>query len=682
MAGRTRGKRSPVTCHLKCDDACARAPRNTSANQYFRDIASAAITRRRLLGAGTAAGLSMVVAACSADPADSAGPADAAEAGGSSGRRSAGRAGEFGFERIEPVASDVDSLEVPPGYTWTPIVRWGDPLFDAAPEFDITALSAAAQRTQVGYNNDFLAILPTADPDRAILYCNHEYVNPQLMFPAAGGPSEQERHAIEMAAHGGSIVELERSAPTEPWRYVRGGGLNRRITATTAFELTGPAAGSDLVTTAEDPSGTRVRGMVANCAGGSTPWGTVLSGEENFNGYFRAASDSPGARRYGLTEEETTLGWERTDPRFDARGADYRNEPHRYGYVVEIDPQDPQSAPVKHTALGRLKHEGATIALAAGGQAVAYMGDDEAFDYLYKFVSRAAYRDGDREHNKTLLTEGNLYVAQFTGNSAAEEIDGSGQVPADGAFDGRGTWIPLVQDGASAVPGMSLPEVLVHTRLAADQVGATKMDRCEDVEPNPATGRVYVACTNNTDRGTDGYADAEEANPRHQNRDGHVVEITESGGDAAAEDFTWNLLLVCGDPSVNESTYFSGYPQDEVSPISCPDNLAFDRAGNLWISTDGAADTLGYNDGLFRVRLEGPERGLVEQFLSVPREAETCGPVIHDEEGHVFVSVQHPGEEGTLADPHSYFPDYVQGTASPGEVRGPRPAVVQVYRVS
>src|SRR5699024_2481673 len=450
--------------------------------------------------------------------------------------------------------------------------------------------------------------------------------------------------------------------------------------ATTPMTLTGPAAGSRWVVTEEDSSGRQVRGMMANCAGGTTPWGTILSGEENFHGYFRAEGAGEAERRYGLTNEETTLGWESIDPRFDARTSGYRNEPNRYGYVVEIDPQDPQSTPVKHTALGRFKHEGATIALAPAGQAVAYMGDDEAFDFLYKFVSAGTYREGDREHNKTLLTEGSLYVARFQGNSAPEQIDGSGDVPEDGAFDGRGTWIPLVRDGESAVPGMSAAEVLVFTRLAADGVGATKMDRCEDVEPNPHTGRVYVACTNNTDRGTEGNAGAEEVNPRHRNRDGHVVEIIEAGDDAAAETFRWNLLLVCGDPSVNEATYFSGYPRDEVSPISCPDNLAFDRAGHLWISTDGAPGTIGYNDGLFRVQLDGERRGLVEQFLSVPREAETCGPVVHDDEEHVFVSVQHPGEEGSYAEPHSLFPDYVEGSAAADQVRGPRPSVVQVHR--
>jgi secreted PhoX family phosphatase len=213
------------------------------------------------------------------------------------------------------------------------------------------------------------------------------------------------------------------------------------------------------------------------------------------------------------------------------------------------------------------------------------------------------------------------------------------------------------------------------------------MDRCEDVQPSLHTGKVYVVCTNNSDRGkTDAAGNyvkegPTEVNPRNLNRDGHIVEITESG-DQTSTTFGWNLLMVCGDPARNTSTYFSGFPADKVSPISCPDNVAFDSVGNLWISTDGAPSSIGYADGLFKVTLDGAERGKVEQFLAVPREAETCGPIIHDEERTVFVAVQHPGEEGSFADQHSYFPDYVEAGTTPerGQARAPRPSVVQVFR--
>ena len=673
MLGHTRGKRSAVTCALKCDNACSKAVCNTSANSYFRDIASAEFSRRSALGVGAAGVLGAAVLALSGQS-----PAAAAPPSGSG----SGTA-RLGFKPIDPVDAAVDSFDVPAGYDWEPLLRWGDPMFADSPEFDFSAQTAAAQARQFGYNNDYLEILRQPNGKQGLLVCNHEYVNPDIMFPAApaSAAEEAERRNIFRSAVGLSVVELERSARGTPWSYRRGARLNRRITLDTVFELTGPAAGSDLLKTAADPRGRYVSGTLGNCAGGSTPWGTVLSGEENFNGFFRTGGSSAEDKRYGLGSGPTAMGWEREDPRFDARTPETRNEPNRFGYIVELDPEDPASTPRKHTSLGRFKHEGANVIIARSGKAVAYSGDDERFDYLYKFVSKNKYRKNDKRHNMTLLTEGDLYVARFAGNSPAAEIDGTGAVPADGGFDGVGTWLPLVVRGKSAIAGMSVEEVLVYTRMAADKAGATKMDRCEDVEPNPATGRVYVACTNNSNRGINGNAGADETNPRRENRDGHIVEILEDRGDAAGTGFRWNLLMLCGDPAQGDVTYFSGYPQDKVSPISCPDNLAFDSAGNLWISTDGAPSGIGYNDGLFKVALAGRERGKVEQFLSVPRDGETCGPVIHDEESMVFVAVQHPGEDGSFGAHTSYFPDYVPdgGTPARGEVRAPRPAVVQVF---
>lgn len=677
MLDHVRGKRSAVTCALKCDNACLGEVCNTSANSYFRDVAAGAISRRSALGLGLAGALTL--AFTGGGKADAAGQrlAPAAQAGKS----------PLDFAPIRPVDFRVDELTVPSGYAWQPIIRWGDPLFEDAPGFDIDKQTPEAQARQFGYNNDYTDILRLDGPNgkRALLVVNHEYTNENIMFPAAQLAADPARvRGVARAAHGLSVVELTRRNKNEAWAYVKGAPLNRRYLIDTEYELTGPAAGSALLTTSADPSGRSVRGTLGNCSGGTTPWGTILSGEENFNGYFRAAGTSAADKRYGLADRPTSRKWELDDPRFDARTPGYENETNRFGWVVEIDPMDPTSTPKKHTALGRFKHEGANVHVAANGRVVAYSGDDERFDYLYKFVSKGTYRPGgaaaDRAHNKTLLAEGSLYVAKFSGDSPSGEIDGSGALPSDGAFDGRGEWLPLVVDGRSAIEGMSVEEVLVFTRLAADKAGATKMDRCEDVQPHPTTGRVYVVCTNNTDRGKAGKEGATEVNPRSLNRDGHIVEITEDGGDQTATSFGWNILLVAGDPATNSSAYFAGYPKEKVSPISCPDNVAFDSAGNLWISTDGAPSTIGYNDGLFKVTLEGPERGKVEQFLAVPRDAETCGPIVHDEERHVYVSVQHPGEEGTFEAPHSLFPDYVaDGTApAPGQVRAPRPSVVQV----
>jgi secreted PhoX family phosphatase len=675
MLGHTKGKRSAVTCALKCDNACAGEVCNTSSNSYFRDIASATMSRRAALGFGAAGALAVVLgsAVTSAEPATAAGLSKAAKEG-------FGRS-KLQFTAIPPVDAAVDAVTVPDGFTWQPVIRWGDPIFNDAPAFDLPNQTAAAQEKQFGYNNDYTDILevPGSKGRRALLFANHEYTNDAIMFPPTM-PAADVR-AVGAAAHGLTVVELERKNRNQPWTYVKGAGLNRRYLNSTVYELTGPAAGSPLVRTVEDPSGRAIKGTLGNCSGGTTPWGTILSGEENFNGYFVSPGTSASDKRYGLTSNATARQWELDDPRFDTRNAGFENEANRFGWIVEVDPFDPTSTPKKHSSLGRFKHEGANVIVAESGHVVAYMGDDERFDYLYKFVSADTYREGDRAHNMTLLSAGNLYVAKFTGNSPAAEITGTGAVPADGSFDGTGKWLPLVVDGASAVPGMSVEEVLVYTRLAADKVGPTKMDRCEDVQPSLHTGKVYVACTNNSDRGKAGKEGATEVNPRTANRDGHIVEITETG-DQTSTAFTWNLLMVCGDPAQGDVTYFSGFPVDQVSPISCPDNVAFDSVGNLWISTDGAPSGIGRADGLFKVTLDGAERGKVEQFLAVPRDSETCGPIIHDDERTVFVSVQHPGEEGTFDAPNSYFPDYVPAgtTPAPGQVRAPRPSVVQVFR--
>ena len=672
MLGHTRGNRNAATCQFKCGNACAKDVCNTSDNEYFRDIADAALSRRSVLGLGAVASAALVVGgeilrAPSANAQTTAAP---------------GTSGKLQFNAIAPVPRSSDTLSVPEGYDWSPVIRWGDPLFKNSPNFDITKQSARGQAGQFGYNNDYLNIIVDKYSGRTgVLVANHEYTNEDLMFdPEWFAANKAEAARIAMAAHGFSVVEVKRSRTSERWAYIRGGERNRRITASTVFNVDGPAAGSALLKTVADPSGKKILGTLNNCSGGTTPWGTVLSGEENFNQYFRGTGSATDAR-YGIADAATERGWEDVDPRFSAHNKGFENEANRFGWVVEIDPQNPDSTPVKHTALGRFKHEGANVRIAADGRAVAYSGDDERFDYVYKFISKAKYKRGDRKHNLQLLSDGDLYVARFSGDSPAGQIDGSGAVPADGEFDGTGTWLPLVLDGTSKVPGMSVEEVLVYTRLAADKVGATKMDRPEDVEPSPVSGKLYIALTNNTQRGTTGKAVVDEANPRTKNRDGHVIELTERKNDAAATEFDWNILLVAGDPSKDASTYFSGYPKDKVSPIACPDNLAFDSKGNLWISTDGQPGTIGYCDALHKVTLTGKERGKVEQFLAVPAGAETCGPVIHDRDGSVFVSVQHPGEGGSYAKPLSFFPDYVSepGKAKRGEVYGPRPSVVQVY---
>ena len=649
------GGRSAMTCHHRCADACSRPVPNESRNDYFGDIVARSASRRSVLKGGglTAAVVGLTTLAGR--------PAAAAPVGRTLAAPT-GTKSPFGFMPIAPQPAGLDRVVVPEGFDWKPIISWGDPLTDDAPDFDFDSQSAAAQERQFGYNCDYTALIRTTSNNDGVLVCNNEYTNDELMFRGYAGSESLtlEQLRITMAAHGMSVVQVERDSASTPWAYLKGARLNRRITATTPFRLTGPAAGSALVQTAADPSGTRVLGTFANCAGGTTPWGTVLSGEENWGGYFRAdagpADQGAAYARYGLAGS-SGRGWERVDSPFDL--AHEPNEANRFGFIVEVDPMDPTSTPVKHTALGRLKHEGATVTIAEDGRVVAYTGDDERFDYLYKFVSHQRYRRGDsraaRVHNKTLLTSGDLYVARFTGDGYE-----------DGVSDGTGEWLPLLVDNRSQVPGFTAEQVLVWTRLAADAVAPTKMDRPEDVETNPVNGRTYVACTNNTRRAP---SQIDEANPRAANKHGHIIEITPTAGDHTRTTFSWAIVLIAGDPG-DPSTYFAGYDRRGVSPISCPDNVAFDGDGNLWIATDGNA--LGACDGMYLMPLTGPERGRLQQFLSVPAHAECCGPVISWDEKTVLAAVQHPGEtDGASPEsPASLFPYLGDGQ--------PRPGVIQV----
>ncbi|MBE9374689.1 PhoX family phosphatase [Saccharopolyspora sp. HNM0983] len=653
--------RASTTCRYRCGNACAHEPPNPSANSYFGEIAARALSRRGALRAGG------VLALTTAGAATLAGGATAAPV---RGRAGGPPAPGTDFTPVPP--NREDRVVIPEGFRQNVVIRWGDPVLPGAPDFDFHAQTAEAQQRQFGFNNDFAALLPLpGSPTEHLLVVNHEYTTETHMFPDYDeeNPTEEQVRTA-WAAHGLSVVHVrEEDSGLHP---VPGGKHNRRITLDTEFEVRGPAAGSRFLRTTADPSGTRVRGTQNNCAGGVTPWGTVLSGEENIHQYFGNAdrvTDPDTKRRldrYGFAAGPSERKWERFDRRWDVTAEP--NEPNRFGWIVEIDPFDPASTPVKHTALGRFKHEGATIKVGADGRVAAYSGDDERFEYIYKFVSDKPMKPGAsahaRRHNMRLLDEGTLYVARFSGNSPAEEIDGSGRLPADGAFDGTGEWIALATGDRSFVPGFTAEEVYVFTREAADRAGATKMDRPEDVEPNPVNGRIYCALTNNSNRGAQSNAGPDEANPRSGNKHGHVLEIED---DPLTARFDWNLLLVCGDPG-DPATYFGGFDKSQVSPISCPDNVAFDRHGNLWISTDG--NELGSHDGLFAVPVDGPERGRVKQFLTVPVGAETCGPVIGD--ALVTVCVQHPGEvdDATPENPASRWPD------GPGSQ--PRPAVVAV----
>jgi secreted PhoX family phosphatase len=653
---------------MRREDTCARP---AATGETFEDVLSRRVARRSfLMGAAAAAPLLVL------NPFSNGSTAKAAAA--MVPARGAAKVG-LAFSAI--TLNTEDRTVVPAGYTNRPLLKWGDPILKGAPEFDIDAQTPAGQAGQFGFNCDFLAFFPRPDysadgEKKALLTVNHEYTDPSMMFPDYDPAFPTlEQVNIELNAHGASVVEIRRKQ--NGWEVKKSSKLNRRITAFTEMEITGPAAGNDLLKTADDPTGRRVQGMLNNCGGGKTPWGTLLTAEENFNQYFgnrgKMSDDDPRKAihaRYGLSSGETERKWERFYKRFDvvADGGAYANEPFRFGWVVEIDPYDPDSVPKKRTAIGRFKHEAATTTVAPNGRVVVYSGDDERFESLYKFVSSGTFDASDRQANFDLLDSGTLYAARFDD-------------------DGTGEWLPLVfGQGPLVAPAFNNQgEVLINARAAAAAVGATKMDRPEDIERNPVNGKIYGAFTNNTQRGGDGRPGTDAANPRPSNKHGHIIEITENGDDPTSLRFTWDIFILAGDPAngvlssvdgdgiSNEMTYYAGYTGAGLSPLSSPDNVTFDNLGNLWIATDGLPNNLDGNDGIFAVPTEGADRGFLRQFFSGVPGCETAALEFSTQNDALFISVQHPGEGSSLDAPSSTFPD--------GPGNAPRPSVVVVEKV-
>lgn len=541
----------------------------------------------------------------------------------------------FAFDELE--AGIDDKHHVAPGYDADVLLRWGDPLFADSPEFDPTKQSAEAQARQFGYNNDYVGYIPIGgSAEHGLLVVNHEYTNPHLMFPglvtmvdgkAKQAPLSKEQVDVEMAAHGGTIVEIRKEAGK--WQVVRDGKLNRRITSNTEMALSGPVAGHDRVKTSADPSGTKVIGTLNNCAGGVTPWGTYVMAEENIHGYFsgelpQSHNEAANYKRLGIPEG--AYEWAAHHDRFDI--GKEPNEPNRFGWIVEVDVQDPTSVPRKRTAMGRFKHEGAESIVAKDGRVVFYLGDDERFDYVYKFVTTGKFNPDDRAANMNLLDDGTLHVAKF-------------------AEDGSIEWLPIVfgQGPLTAANGFaSQADVLIETRRAADLLGATKMDRPEDIQPNAANGKVYVMLTNNSKRKAD---QVDAANPRAENAFGNIIEIAEDGGDFAATKGKWEILLKCGDPAVAEIGATFSTATTANGWFGMPDNCAVDSAGRLWVATDGQGPkATGRTDGLWAVDTEGPARATSKLFFRVPIGAEMCGPLFAPDDQTAFVAVQHPGDGG------------------------------------
>jgi secreted PhoX family phosphatase len=572
-------------------------------------------------------------------------------------------------------------------------------LFADAPTLDPQAVAAgallepkaaAAQALQFGYNCDGLGVL-ALDADRALLCVNHETSSPALLFPgwteardarALGAFVREHPSAVAymQAAVGLSVVEIERSSG---WRYRRTSPYNRRVTARTPIELAGPARNHPLLNPRAE-STPRALGTFNNCAGHTTPWQTYLTSEENVDDFFgngAAATLDPALelahRRFGFRQRESAYRWEFADERFDSA----RNpaESLKFGWIVELDPFAPERPLKKRTALGRFKHEGATTVLARDGRVAVYMGDDQQFEYFYKFVTKDRFDPSRPEANRDLLDEGTLYVARLRD-------------------DGSGEWLPLahgVSPELTAESGFaSQADVVLRCREAADRVGATPLDRPEDVAVNPRTGNVYLSCTQNLGRdggvvmvaGRELDTRTDRSSPRAPNTAGHILEFIEANADAAATTFRWEIFLLGGAPDATrlvtalpaehagslaaDVTFFGGADEaDELSAFVNPDNLGFDADGNLWIVTDGGQPG-GNNDGCFVCPTEGAERGKVRQFMSGPVGAEVCGCKFAPDGAALFLSLQHPGAAGSATRRQSTWPD--------GGDAAPRPSVVTI----
>lgn len=574
----------------------------------------------------------------------------------------------FSFKEI--AAGSDENHHIAEGYDADVLLRWGDPIFADAPEFDPLAQSADKQKRQFGYNNDFVGFIPLdATGDSGLLVVNHEYTNEELMFPGVGVQDTKDANFakmtkdlvdVEMAAHGGTVVEIKRVSGK--WQVVKASKYNRRITADTEMVVSGPAAGHDRMKTSADPTGTRVLGMLNNCAGGVTPWGTWLTCEENFNGYFwgKIADNHPEARNLKrVGAPGNWYAWGKYYDRFDV--AKEPNEANRFGWVVEIDPRDPTFVPKKRTAMGRFKHEGAGNTINKDGRFVVYQGDDERFDYVYKFVTEAKVDTANPANNRDILDKGTLYVARY-------------------AADGSGEWLAMVQGQGPLTEAngfKSQADVLIETRRAADLLGATKMDRPEDIDVNAKTGKVYLMLTNNSRRKAD---QVDAANPRPENLFGHIVEMIPQDGDHAATAFKWEILVKCGDPSVAAvgATFSSATTKDGW--FGMPDNCAVDNQGRLWIATDGnGPKATGRADGVWAMETEGAARGTSKHFFRVPAGAEMCGPYFTPDDSTLFLAVQHPGESdddkkpATFEDPATRWPDFKAGIP-------PRPSLLAVTK--
>ena len=585
---------------------------NQSGNPHIQDIIDARVSRRGFLGGTVAVAATSFLGGMAVEPL-------AAQGNGGQGPH-----GRLGFLEVPPSTDDV--IVVPQGYTSEVLVPWGTPLLPGAPDFAEDASNTAAEQAlQVGFNHDGIHYFPLAPfgNSRGLLVVNHEYTDANQIYTAAQGSAitadaqGREKVAKALAGHGVSVIALRREG-SGTWGVVAGDSYNRRITGTTPMAFSGPVRASHpMLQSAITPT---PRGTLNNCAHGVTPWGTYLTCEENWNGYFGTADPTwvrtPLEARYGVTAAGFAYNWHIAEPRFDL--AVNRNELNHFGWVVELDPFDPTSQPVKRTALGRVKHENAACT-ESKGRVVVYTGDDENGDYLYKFVGTAPWRQL-RARDMSPLDHGTLYVARFHEN-------------------GSGEWLPLVHGSGPLTEAngwTDQADVLIRTRMAGDAVGATRLHRPEWVAVHPRSNDVFVTLTNGT-----GNNSAVNSN-RDPNPYGHILRFSEAGNDDTA--FEWDVFLLAGDPG-----YDANVPAGQTE-FGSPDGIWVDPSGIVWIQTDisNSSQNLasrGYDRIANNAMLAAsPETGEVRRFLTGPRGCEITGVIMTPDQRTMFINVQHPGE--------------------------------------
>lgn len=583
---------------------------NNSGNRPFADIVKHRINRRDVVSGG----LGIAAATFFAAPAVGKSLAK--------GRGSKFKAQLLGFKPVPLAAGNGPVPVISDDYEYQVLIPWGEPLQPNGPAYNYPP-NSDDQALQIGIGHDGMTYFPLhkgkfgrGGNDHGMLAINHEFGrNSHVLGKSV--PESLEDVRVSQHAHGVSVVELRKIKGS--WQRVASPRA-RRIHGNTPVTFSGPVAGHPLLQTA---AGNQPRGTLNNCADGQTPWGTYLTCEENFNGYFGATGDwtpTPAQLRYGFGRNGAGYGWHVFDPRFDLSNPDYANEENRFGWVVEIDPMDPGQTPVKRTALGRVKHEGAAVTVGRGGRVVAYMGDDQAFDYIYKFVSARNWK-AMRAQGISPLDEGKLYVANFNDN-------------------GTGEWLELtIGNPVLAAAFQDQAEVLTYARLAADLLGATPMDRPEwtTVAPNRD---VYCALTNNSQRST-----PNAANPLVPNPDGHIIKWRDSDRHTGTT-FHWDIFLIAEPTHGTEDSF------------SDPDGIWADPDGRLFIQTDG-----GQKDGLNNQMLVADTRtGELRRLFTGVTGDEITGIAVTPDRRTMFINTQHPGNGNPAL---TNFPAPRDGTTIP-----------------